>query len=196
MWPAGVLCHNLWGSPSDLAPSPSARRRACCARLRCRARLSQMKFERWRRKILKLKFDEAGVFGRVWLRAPLPAAHMLVRGRRPKSALVSHAAFATTFQATLQGGLQEGLVYVEIPCPNHRTQTHVGYVLGSPGPVSPAFDRLLKQRKRESASLGFKAQHRGPAAPLSASPGVDLCEKKSDFFRPLISAILRCVAML
>ena len=31
-------------------------------------------------KILKLKFDEAAVFGRVWLRAPLPAAHRDPRG--------------------------------------------------------------------------------------------------------------------
>ena len=56
---------------------------------------------------------------------------MLVRGRRPKSALASHAAFATNPQATLQDGLQGGLVYVEVPCLNGATQTHLGYVLGA-----------------------------------------------------------------
>ena len=46
---------------------------------------------------------------------------MLVCGRRPKSALASHAAFATNPQATLQDGLQGGLVYVEVPYLNLRS---------------------------------------------------------------------------
>ena len=71
---------------------------------------------------------------------------MLVCGRRPKSALASHAAFATNPQATLQDGLQGGLVYVEVPCPNSRTPSHLGYVLGwSLGIVSPPrLERLLE----------------------------------------------------
>ena len=52
---------------------------------------------------------------------------MLVRGRRPKSALAS---FATNPQATLQDGLQGGLVYLEVPYLNLRTTSHLGYVLG------------------------------------------------------------------
>ena len=61
---------------------------------------------------------------------------MLVCGRRPKSALASHAAFATNPQATLQDGLQGGLVYVEVPFLNGATQTHVGFALGlALGPV-------------------------------------------------------------
>ena len=55
---------------------------------------------------------------------------MLVRGRRPKSALASHAAFATNPQATLQDGLQGGLVYVEVPYLNGATTSHLDYVLG------------------------------------------------------------------
>ena len=55
---------------------------------------------------------------------------MLVRGRRPKSTFQMHAAFATNPQATLQDGLQGGLVYVEVPCLNPRTTSHLGYVLG------------------------------------------------------------------
>ena len=63
---------------------------------------------------------------------------MLVRGRRPKSALASHAAFATNPQATLQDGLQGGLVYVDVPYLNGRTTSHLGYALArSLGAASP-----------------------------------------------------------
>ena len=63
---------------------------------------------------------------------------MVVRGRRPKSALASHAAFATNPQVTLQDGLQGDLVYVKVPCLKGATTSHRGYVLGgSQGPSAP-----------------------------------------------------------
>ena len=74
---------------------------------------------------------------------------MLVCGRRPKSALASHAAFATNPQATLQDGLQGGLVYVEVPYLNGATTSHLGYVLGGAlGPSAPPWAWVGKRSNR------------------------------------------------
>mmetsp|Transcript_31670 Transcript_31670/g.97886 ORF Transcript_31670/g.97886 Transcript_31670/m.97886 type:complete len:263 (-) Transcript_31670:2590-3378(-) len=103
-------------------------------------------------------------------RVPCSWAHMLVRGRRPKSALASHAAFATNPQATLQDGLQGGLVYVEVPCLNARTTSHLGCVLGgSLGPSPPVVTPCENSNKNEQESGPLRGKPSGSENPQQRS---------------------------
>mmetsp|Transcript_31668 Transcript_31668/g.97872 ORF Transcript_31668/g.97872 Transcript_31668/m.97872 type:complete len:265 (-) Transcript_31668:2590-3384(-) len=91
-------------------------------------------------------------------------------GPRTPAKIRVGAAFATNPQATLQDGLQGGLVYVEVPCLNARTTSHLGCVLGgSLGPSPPVVTPCENSNKNEQESGPLRGKPSGSENPQQRS---------------------------